>query len=38
MTEQISSEEWFNRRQLTLDLIGLSDEQRAEGSALLGGQ
>ncbi len=37
MTEQFESQEWFNRRSITLDLYGLSDEERAEGSVLLGG-
>jgi hypothetical protein len=37
MSEQGKVEEWFERRCFTLDLAGLTEEERKEGSILLGG-
>ena len=37
MTKESDIENRFERKRLTLDLIGLSEEERAEGSSLLGG-
>lgn len=37
MAGSFDHEAWFNRRCFTLDLAGLSDEERGEGSVFLGG-
>ena len=37
MTEQYRGDESLDDNRLTLDLVGLSDEERAEGSILMGG-
>ncbi|MEI9913858.1 MAG: hypothetical protein WDN66_02530 [Candidatus Saccharibacteria bacterium] len=37
MSGEFNEKDWFNRRRLTLDLVGLSDQERKEGSTMLGG-